>query len=156
MPTQIKETCVFYANLTAEERAAVDRAGRILTFSTGEHIVREGDKDRALLILQQGHAEVRKELARKSYKHLKELKAGELFGEIAFLGVTTRSASVVALDNCTVLELTPEKLEALAKRNPEIGMKLYRNLARDLAQKLKNNTDDLREALLWATQGMEM
>jgi len=141
--------------LTEEEQALFAQICRIRDCKTGEEVVSEGDKGESLLLLRKGRAEVRKALDKGNYKYLKELQKGEFFGEMSFLNRLARSASVVAVEDCEILELNRKDFEKLIKKNPEIGLKIYRNIAAELAFRLKRNNEDLRRAVLWAIEGTD-
>ena len=142
--------------LSPEERDNVEKAGCRRQLRQGDEIIREGESGRSLYVLLAGTAAVRKDLSRDQYKQLRALEPGEFFGGMSFLGVSERSASVVAATDCELLELGQAELEQLAQENPMIGFKIYRSIARDLAGRLKTNTDDLKKALLWVIEGMHV
>lgn len=147
---------MLFDELTKEEKAAIEKIGVCRKFVEGGYIVKEGEKGASLFIIRSGTAEVRKVLNENNYKHLKNMEAGEFFGEMSFLGNVTRSASVVALEECDVIELDANAFESLAEKQPSIGLRVYRNIAKDLAGKLRRDTEDLKKALLWAIHGMEI
>ncbi len=147
---------MLFADLTTEERNLVEKTGHSRTFASGQAIIKEGEENRSLFVVQSGAVEVRKAISATKYKRLKELGKGEFFGDMAFLGISGRSATVVALKDCKVLELSSDGLDSLVKKRPDIALKVYRNVACELAKRLKQNTDELKEAVLWAIQGMEV
>ena len=54
------------------------------------------------------------------------LQAPEMFGEMAILENSPRSASAIAVDEVKVLELTAQNFEALMLGNPQIAVKLLK------------------------------
>ena len=85
---------------------------------------------------------------------MKDLRAGDFFGEMSLLTASVRSAHVVATEDCEVLEITREALDAFAAAHPATALKLYRNMAMELARRLKKNNDELKNAILWALDEM--
>jgi CRP-like cAMP-binding protein len=71
---------------------------------------------------------------------LTTLGPGDLFGEIALIGEGVRSASVVAEGPGEILALDFRALERIRRRFPYTGAKLFRNLARNLAHRLREET----------------
>jgi len=75
-----------------------------------------------------------------------ELKPGQVFGEIALVDQGIRSASALTdQDNTIVLRLPREALMALCDNDLELGYKLMKNLALDLALKLRNTDLTIRQ-----------
>lgn len=146
---------MLFDDLTSEEMEAVKKACLRRKFSKGEYIIKEGEKGQSLFFLRCGTVEVIKELDSSNYKHLKDFEEGDFFGEISFLDDASRTASVVATDDCEVLELTSDKFDALVNTNPTAGMKIFRNIARDIALRLKRNTNELMKAVIFAIEGMK-
>jgi CRP/FNR family cyclic AMP-dependent transcriptional regulator len=65
---------------------------------------------------------------------LGELKAGEVFGEIALLDGGERSADAVALTNCELVALERRDLMAALQRNPEACLRLLEVVCKRLRE----------------------
>ncbi len=134
-------------SLTDEEKAAFASICRLTEHKAGDLIVTEKAPGDTLLIIRQGNAEVRKYIAGSSFRKLKELKPGDFFGEMSFLGRSPRSACVVATVPTEVLELREKDFTVLTKSYPAIGAKIYGTIARELAGRLRRNNDELKKVL---------
>lgn len=141
---------MIFNDLTPEELAAVERNGVQRDYARGAIVLREGEAGSSFFLVLQGRVEVRKRIGDDKYRKLAELGPLEVFGEVCFLGVESRSASVLALEPTTVLEFSRDGLEALMAANPVIGHKLYRGLACELARRLAVVDTDLKDAIMWA------
>ncbi len=76
---------------------------------------------------------------------------GQAFGEIGLVDRGMRSASARAIaDNTKLLAIAREDLLRLCDENYHFGYLLMRNIASDLAFKVRNTDLLLRERLLWA------
>ncbi len=75
-------------------------------FEAGSTIVREGEPGETAYILTGGHCDVFKRSL-----HLRRIGPGEVFGETAILTSGQRTATVVAVDEVSVLVVTREALE---------------------------------------------
>lgn len=75
-------------------------------FAAGSTIVKEGEPGQTAYILTRGHCDVFKRSV-----HLRRIGPGEVFGETAILTSGQRTASVVAVDEVSVLVVTREALE---------------------------------------------
>jgi CRP-like cAMP-binding protein len=78
-------------------------------------------------------------------KILTRLEPGAVFGEMALVSQEPRSASVVAETAVEVLRLDVEAFELIRRRFPFTGAKLFRNLARVLALRLRHTSTMLVE-----------
>lgn len=61
-----------------------------------------------------------------------DLKAGTMFGEIAAIDRKARSASIEALEPCTIAALSADQFEALMMREPSVAMATLRHAAADV------------------------
>ncbi len=111
------------------------------TFAAGKTIIEAGQPAAALYWLAHGNATVK-----KGATLLGELHSGAFFGEIALVGGTTRTASVVANDDVWVLEIPARAVETTAQKHPQLGEVLaFHARARLLANLTK--TSELFKAL---------
>lgn len=136
--------------LTPAEMEAVEKIGKVRSFKQGAPIIEEGKAGTTFYLLLSGRVEIRKRLSGGHYKKLAELGPCGVFGEVAFLGVESRSASVIALQDCEALEFDRVETERFMNENPAIGLKLYRGMARELAWRLAKSDDDMKDAIVWA------
>ena len=79
------------------------------TFPKGTVILREGDPPDAAYIVTRGRCEAYRGEG-KDRRTLREMGAGDVFGEMALLSSKPRSASVVALEDVTAIVVTQEAL----------------------------------------------
>ena len=95
------------------------------TFARGSVIMREGEAGNAAYIIVSGRCEVRKHLNGVA-QVLKTLGAGEVFGEMAVLSEGPRTATVVAVEDTTVLVVTGAVLnQELALMKPWMARLLH-------------------------------
>lgn len=141
---------------TVEENTLFEKICKVRKYQSGQEIVSEGDEGGSLLLIRKGRAEVRKTLDSSNYKCLKELDPGDFFGEMSFLNQISRSASVIALEDCEILEVMKTDFDVLAQSNLDIGLKIYRSIAQELALRLKRNNEDLKKAVLLAIEGTDL
>jgi CRP-like cAMP-binding protein len=78
------------------------------------------------------------------------LRRGQTFGEIALVDQGLRSASArCASKKAHVLVIDSERLLQLCDSYPDLGYRLMRNIAADLAFKIRGTDLAIREQLLW-------
>lgn len=82
------------------------------------------------------------------------LRRGQSFGEVALVDEGRRSAAARCTQHDTRLVVIPrDKLMLLCDTYPPLGYRLMRNLAADLAMKIRNTDLQVREQLYWTHQG---
>ena len=78
-------------------------------FKAGTEVIRQGGSDKAAYIVQSGRLEAFQTEGKKKIP-LRILKTGDVFGEMAMFASTSRTASVVALEDSKLLCITEEVL----------------------------------------------
>jgi CRP/FNR family cyclic AMP-dependent transcriptional regulator len=78
------------------------------------------------------------------------LRDGQTFGEVALVDRGLRSASArCAADHTRLLVIPCQKLLGLCESSPDLGYRIMRNVAADLAFKIRNSDLAIREQLFW-------
>jgi CRP-like cAMP-binding protein len=131
------------------------------TYQKGDVILHEYDTSKALYVIGLGHVEIMmspglvgdaEQQETKAVK-LTELHQGQITGEVALVDEGTRSATVmVGEDNTYLLKIHRDRLMALCDTYPELGYKLMKNLAADLAFKIRNTDLTVRQLQLMLSQ----
>ena len=68
-----------------------------------------------------------------SGKQVGEIKTDEVFGVVAALGETPRTATVIAADTCHVLAISKHEFSELIKLRPTTVSKVMQGMARTIA-----------------------
>jgi len=95
------------------------------TFQPGEMIFSEFEPGDTFYLIQSGRVELVKIIG-DIERTLDILQPSEMFGEMAILENSPRSATAIALDTVTVLEFNSQNFEILMLGNPQIALKLLR------------------------------
>jgi CRP-like cAMP-binding protein len=95
------------------------------TFQAGEMIFSEFEPGDTFYLIQSGRVELVKIMG-DIEKTLDILQPSEMFGEMAILENSPRSATAIALDTVKVLEFNSQNFEILMLGNPQIALKLLR------------------------------
>ncbi len=141
---------MFLQCLSPDEIAQVEGIGVVKDYPKGHHLIEEGEEGSSFILILTGTVEVRKGLRGGKYKRLVELGPCDLIGEVGFLGIRNRTASVVALEDVSVMEFERDAFTHLIEKSPMIGMKAYKGMAEELARRLSQNDEDLMDAISWA------
>ncbi|MDR0877780.1 MAG: Crp/Fnr family transcriptional regulator [Treponema sp.] len=99
------------------------------TFQPGEMIFSEFEPGDTFYLIQSGRVELVKIIG-DIERTLDVLQPSEMFGEMAILEKTPRSATAIALDLVKVLEFNSQNFEILMLGNPQIALKLLKMFAK--------------------------
>ncbi|MDR1253390.1 MAG: Crp/Fnr family transcriptional regulator [Treponema sp.] len=99
------------------------------TFQPGEMIFSEFEPGDTFYLIQSGRVELVKIIGDLE-RTLDILQPSEMFGEMAILENSPRSATAIALDLVQVLEFNAQNFEILMLGNPQIALKLLRMFAK--------------------------
>lgn len=127
-------------------------------FNKGDTIIKEGDMGDALFILYEGTVQVRRNTPSHEQFAVVNLNASfnVFFGEVALIDKDTRSASVIAIEDCRTLRLDGDKFKNLCDKEPTLGYRAIFRIAKRLAASLRRSNKDmliLYEALLDEVNG---
>jgi small-conductance mechanosensitive channel/CRP-like cAMP-binding protein len=115
---------------------------RLLRFGRGERIIEEGKEGRSMFILVHGTADVFVRV-NDEQRHVATLKDGDYCGEMSLLTGEPRSATVKALTDCEMWELSKDTLADILAENKALVERLSEILA-----KRKMEVDGIIEASL--------
>lgn len=107
-------------------------------FREGESILAEGEPGHQLFVVLSGKVEVSRQAGLRMQQLLR-LGPGETFGEMALVlpQGAGRSATITAAEYTVTLSIDKERLAGI----PHVALKVYANIARILASRLKLATD---------------
>jgi len=101
-------------------------------FKKGEEIIKEGMLSDCAYIIDAGQVEVSKLRPNGEKQIIGVLNENDIFGEMGLIDGFPRSATVVALEDCTISIMTQEAFNSLAQHNPEALMPILKVLAKRL------------------------
>jgi CRP-like cAMP-binding protein len=122
------------------EKLFVERKAR-----RGETIIKEGDVGDELYIIKNGSVRILKNTLQNEPYTVVFLSADQhvFFGEIGVLLNDTRSATVMAEVDSTFLVTNRKKFADFAEKEPYIALKITRQIAQILAQRLLKTNQDV-------------
>jgi len=103
----------------------------LVIYQEGDVVFRQGEPGESAYLIYEGTARVVKDGADGPIQ-INELGRFELFGELAIVGDTNRTATVVAASELKVLCLSKEVFLRLIHQNPEAGIKIMKILVNRL------------------------
>lgn len=121
-----------FQGLTPGEISDLLSSAEKCSYAPGMTIIKEGTVGTHMYIILDGEASVVKS-GTDGNVELARLGAADSFGEMALADNEARSASVVADSDCVLVRLNDQAIKSRA----EIGLKVYRNIAKVLSARLR-------------------
>ena len=139
-PKATIERCDILAGLDDDEIKVLVSLGHMVAAQTGDMVLIGGDSGREIFLILEGSFRVLGQAsgAGPGGEVLKILARGDIFGEVSFLTEGIRFASVMAVEHSRVLVLNAKALDHLTTSEPRVAAKLYRNMARIVATRLRD------------------
>jgi signal transduction histidine kinase len=104
----------------------------------------EGKSEDKFYILLDGKVDVTKTINNAEERQLKELEAGDFFGEMAILHNAPRAATVISSSHVTVLEIDKENFDRVIQRSSTISAAMVREISRRLRENDEMAIEDLK------------
>ena len=105
-------------------------------FKKGAKIIEEGTLSDCAYIIESGRVQVSKTMSNGEEQVVGILEENDIFGEMSLIDSLPRSATVLALEDCTISVITPEIFNSLSKHTPEALMPILKILASRLRKVL--------------------
>ena len=133
----IPEQYELLENFTPAELAQVVSRLKRQTYQPDEAIINIGDPGDKLFFLAKGSASVFAPSGSGARKWLSTFSASMVFGEIAVIDHSLRTATIIADSEVTCDVLSLEDFERFGATHPEIKIKLLNNLSLCLCRRLR-------------------
>lgn len=105
----------------------------------------------SLYLIRQGAVKISKMIAEGEEKILVILGAEEIFGEMAIFDGAPRSATARVAEEAQLLNIKKSDFENMCQQNPALALKLTRNIVRIFSRRIRENNEEYKEMLLWAS-----
>jgi len=125
-----------FSGLEEQELNSIADAGREVSFESGQTIIKQGEPGLSFLLVLKGKVEVR-----KNGKKVAETEVGGFFGEMTVFDDKPRSADVVAAGPTTCFGMTSWSFMPILQSNPDVAIRIIRELVKRLRQLEPKPTD---------------
>jgi len=115
-----RDASTFFSSFPAEVLEDLLSSTSVRSFSPGDVIVREGDPGISLFLIESGSVEVRTNDPGGREVVLADLGPGEFFGEVAVLTGRPRTATIIAREPVTLIEILAEDLQRIVAAHPQV------------------------------------
>ncbi len=119
--------------------------------AAGNEFFHRGDDAFSFYVLESGHVEVLREYEGRDYV-LSDLGPGDCFGEMAFIEIRNRNATIRATEDCVAIEVALDTLSDLYTRDVEQYVLIQMNLAREISRRLREADRRLFEGMVAAAE----
>ncbi|HTQ41724.1 MAG TPA: DUF1003 domain-containing protein [Polyangiaceae bacterium] len=135
-PADLLAQISLFQGLSDEDREALAARLSEKAFKSGDIVFSQGDQGSSMYIVQSGSVQIYLPSAGKDAPPvvLKDLRTGEYFGELAIFDDKPRSASVRALTDTVLLELTRDELGEHLGRSKTAAMTILSEMAERLRE----------------------
>jgi len=128
----------FFKDFTSSELAEVLKATELVEYEDTSTIVAEGKAEDCFYIISAGEV-----MVKKQGKPLAVLKKGECFGEMAYLGRTTRTATIEALGNTILMKINGSIID---QASINTRLRFYKVFSNTLTHRLVRSSELLTKA----------
>ncbi len=141
-----------FAPYSNEDLTVLLGFSELVTAVKGDVIIRKGDLSDSMFLVLSGQVRARIRVGGHDTS-LGIMEPGELFGEVAMLSQTARSADVVAEAPTRLLRLSSERFQELMADHSQLAARFLFNIARLLATRMSQRNDalqkDLASSFVW-------
>jgi serine/threonine protein kinase len=127
----------FFRDFTSAELEEVIKASLWTNCSSNKHIITEGEIDDSFYIIVSGRV-----MVRKHGRPLAVLEKGDCFGEMAYLGRTERTASIVALSDVMLMKINASLMD---RASSPTQLRFYKVFVNTLIKRLTKTSELLSQ-----------
>jgi CRP-like cAMP-binding protein len=136
----------FVRGLSDEERNVLTSLLTRREFAQGATLAVEGEPGDRMWLIMKGCVNI---CLRVDDPHgtrrIASLATGTTVGEMSLVENASRSASIIAAEDIVCWELDRGSYDMLMREHPQIGTSLLTNLIREMAHRIRNTSEQLRE-----------
>ena len=128
------------SKLSKRELKIISKFAFERTFEANEFVFQTGQPGAAMFIIKEGEVKIVKENSDNEYVEIAVLEKGDIFGELALLDSSPRSAGALVSKPTKAIAIFREDLNKLLETHPEIGGNIMMHLAIITGKRLKDTT----------------
>jgi CRP-like cAMP-binding protein len=133
----------FFDGLTREALSIIAQVTTEETHALGTRIFQYGDPGDKLFIILSGKVRISREVAGMGEEALAVLGAGDVFGEMAILDESPRSADARVHERCRLLVIAKDAFDDLLFVHKELAYEVLWNCVRMLSTRLRETNEKL-------------
>jgi CRP-like cAMP-binding protein len=141
--TLLRQVSLF-EGLTQGQLLKVAAIAESRAYPAGSRIFEEGEPGRELYVVVTGKVRISKMVPGIGEEALAILERAQVFGEMAVIEDSPRSADALAHTSCTLWAFSREKLEELMFTDKDLAYVLLWSFVRTLGERLRETNDKLK------------
>jgi len=135
-----------FVGLNQDELFSLIQAANIHEVEGGSEVVREGDPGESMYLLHDGEVTIEKRTESGRQIELTRLhRRGDFFGEMVFIDVLPRSATVRSSPRACLIEFRLETLRDFFEDNRDAHLTLILNMTRVLSKRLRAANEQIAD-----------
>ena len=139
----------FFEMLKADELAVVARHMNYFEIKQGEILFKEGEQGSSICFVISGALDVYKESSIPGKNvHIATIGKNRSIGEMSVIDEYTRSATVAARKQTSIVALTKSGFDTILEKNPTIGVAMLKKIARLVSMNLRSTSSRLADSML--------
>lgn len=136
-----------FSSFTLDDLSILAQHMSFVHLQRGEYLFMEGDQGSFMGFVVSGVLEVQKSSSSGNRVPLARLTKGSSIGEMAIIDQSVRSATVIAKQATTMVTLTEKGFDLLAEKQPMLGIKVIKKIARLLSLNMRRTSSKLADFL---------
>lgn len=138
----------FFAMLDNNELAVVARHMNYYEIQKGEVLFKEGEPGNSICFVIKGALNVYKQSSTPGKQiHIATITKYKSIGEMAVIDEYTRSATVSARNDTSIVSLTKSGFDAILNENPKVGAAILKKIAILVSMNLRRTSSKLADAM---------
>ncbi len=122
----------------------------IVFVPAGEYFFRENEIGNSMFVLEKGKIAVTKSWKERDYL-LMEMREGDCFGEMSLIDLGPRTASALAIEDCSAIKLSNSNILRIYRKDLEQFTIIQMNMGREVSRRLRNMDNSLFQARMEAS-----
>ena len=147
---RLKANYLFFSDFSNDELVDIFKLSVKEKYKKGDVIIQEGTSGAKMYIIIRGSVVIEKGTGSEKLE-INRLDVGACFGEMAIIDKMPRFASAIAAEKTSVIAINEIVLRA---NDPQLALKLYRNLAAMISEKLRLSDSKYMEMVAKMKSGM--
>ena len=134
-----------FADLDTTEINIISKHMHVSRIESGDTVFSQGDPGDKMYFIVDGTLDILKTVDGQAEKKIAVQAPGGSIGEMAVIGGFSRTATVKACSDATLLTLSRRRLNHICETRPKIGVKILMAIARLLSNHLRDTSQELLE-----------
>ena len=139
---QILQNMPIFGGIREDILEFILETAEIVFVPAGEYFFREDETGNSMFVLEKGKVSVIKSWKGRDYL-LMELHKGDCFGEMSLIDLGPRTASILAVEDCSAIKLSNANILRIYQKDLEQFTMIRMNMGREVSRRLRRMDNEL-------------